>query len=115
MANKLKWPYLASSPWGPETPHADSLRASAFSTRSLQDAHRLASAKYKVTESDQISTQAGHHEGWSAETKPIGFDPGGLQVLGLFDREDILPKNIMLEEGKDRIKIAKRKRLSIIS
>ena len=99
-ANKLKWPHIESSPWCPETPHADSLRGSASSTRSLQDAHRLTSAKYKLTESDQICMQAGHREGWSAETKPTGFDPGGLQVLGLFDREDILPKNYMLKKEK---------------
>lgn len=29
-----------------------------------------------------------------------GFDPGGLQMLGLLDIEDTLPKNFMLKEGK---------------
>lgn len=38
-----------------------------------------------------------------------GFDPGGLQMLGLLDTEDILPKNFMLKEGKDGIKNSKEK------
>lgn len=45
-----------------------------------------------------------------------GFDPGGLQMLGLLDTEDILPKNFMPKEGKNGIKkISRRKRLSIMT
>lgn len=38
-----------------------------------------------------------------------GYDSGGLQMLGLLDTEDILPKNVMLKEGKKWNKNSKEK------
>lgn len=46
---------------------------------------------------------------------PIGFDPRGFHMLGLLDTEDTLSKNIIFKEVKDEIKIARKKRLSIMT
>lgn len=63
----------------------------------------------------QIYVQAGQHEGQPAETITTGFDPRGLHMLGLWDTEDILFKNIIFKEVKNEIKIARKKRLSIMT
>lgn len=57
---------------------------------------------------DQIAWKEAIMHDAQQKQLPTGFDPGGLQILGLSDMEDILPKNIMFKEVKDGINIARK-------
>lgn len=66
-------------------------------------------------ENDQIFVKQAIISDTQQKQLSAGFDSRGLQILGLSDTEDKLPKNIIFEGVNCGINIARKKRLSIIT